>query len=87
MKLYRQLILWCTLRWVNKLRAGRGLDKLSELPKGQVLTSTDCPIARALNAQVYRTLHFRGDLTIRNGHCARKFIPMFDTKQYPELIE
>ncbi len=91
----RQSNLDAVLRWANAVRLERGLgEPLTEIPKGRILESCACPLARALGTDVAIGL-FTADFTlpgeeddiIELPEAASDFIRAFDAGAYPELIE
>lgn len=91
------------LRKVNFFRAEAGLEKLSELPKGQIENSKCCVIANALPVKVNQDTLEPTDESMRSilkRYCAEwgdnqffmpdeigDFVTFFDEGAFPELIE
>lgn len=81
------------LVWCNEIRAKQKKEPLIDLPKGKIADPESCPCGKAtglyVSAFAYYSpmqlghMDFHGNLP----QLVRDFVYLFDSRQYPDLIE
>lgn len=78
------------LDWCNIQRGARGMEQLTELPKGKKADSASCPCGKATGLSVGTYTYSDRENDILGMYLpieVTRFVRAFDNNEFPELVE